>query len=98
MIVATIIDNVTTNGGDNHMRTSMTYGKLPSEKDFDAAFDKEIPDKFHFKNDPRVGSCELSSSELFVEVQKAHAEWDRGDDHAGDWCARVLECLEFEWI
>ena len=77
---------------------SMTYGKLPSQSEFDKAFDTEVDDDYSFKNDPRVGNDELNASQLWKELKKATKEWEGGDDEAGDWASSVLSTLGFEWI
>jgi hypothetical protein len=77
---------------------SMTYGVMPPREDFDAAFDREVPNRFRFGNDPRVGNCELTADELWSELESAKGEHDDGDDEAGDWASCVLYTLGFEWI
>lgn len=89
-------------------RVSMTYGVMPTRKQFDTACDE--PDLecgpngsvaatgFRFGNDKRVGDATLSPDELWTELQRAHAEWEAGAEEAGDWCSSVLGCLGFEWI
>ena len=59
--------------------------------------------RFHFANDPRVGTCELTCSELWGELEKAQLDWGNPggttcDDDAGQWCSDVLGVLGFEWI
>ncbi len=93
------------------MRKSMTYGVLPTREEFDTAFEQVSPltGRFRFSNDPRVGTVELTCSELWREIGKAHDEWyaagvsdaDRNtasEDAAGQWCSDVLGVLGFEWI
>ena len=87
---------------------SMTYGTLPLETEFVAAFETFCPDgRFKFGNDERVGNDTLNCTELWNELVKAHGEWnDFSDDteygedadSAGDWCSAVLSVLGFEWI
>lgn len=77
---------------------SMTYGKLPTQGEFDAAFDAEVHGKYRIRNDARMGNVDLTASELWAEVYKATREWEEGDDAAGDWASCVLSTLGFEWI
>lgn len=85
---------------------SMTYGILPSEDDFRKAFEVLEPEmrdgKFHFGNDKRVGTCAMTCSELWLEVQKAFTEFESDptweENGPGDWVSAVLYCLDFEWI
>jgi hypothetical protein len=59
---------------------SMTYGVLPTEDEFRAAYDAtELRDGlFHFGNDKRLGNCALNCTELWNEVCKAHTEYEQG--------------------
>lgn len=83
----------------NERRKSMTYGKLPSQSEFEKAFDEEVDgDTFDFRNDPRVGTDKLTSRELWKELKDAVSEYEDGDDEAGDWASSVMEVLGFEWI
>lgn len=84
---------------------SMTYGELPSEEDFNAAWDKLLSENelrgevFHFGNCPRMGTVALTQSELWEEIMLAHQEYETGKaDDSGDWLSAVLDCLGFEWI
>jgi hypothetical protein len=82
---------------------SMTYGILPTEEEFRAAYDAtELRDGlFHFGNDKRLGNCALNCTDLWTEVCKAHEEYsnDMSEfDETGDWLSCVLDCLGFEWI
>lgn len=87
-------------------RRSMTYGVMPTREEFDAACSepdeecgKSVDDLgFSFRNDERIGSDTLTGTELWIELEKAHIEWEAGDERAGDWCSFVLGCLGFEWI
>lgn len=91
-------------------RRSMTYGVMPSLEEFDAACAEpdddcgpdaptSVADRgFSFGNDKRIGNDILSPSELWTELTRAKAEYDAGDEAAGDWCSTVLGCLGFEWI
>lgn len=90
----------------------MTYGVLPSQDDFIAAFieDEECEDgTCTFGNDPRVGNCDLTANELWDELSEAHEEYSTGKknstelsekeiEEAGDWCSMVLYSFGFEWI
>lgn len=87
-------------------RRSMTYGVMPTREEFGAAWaepdeecGKSVDDLgFSFGNDERIGSDTLTGTELWREVEKARAEWEAGDEKAGDWCSAVLGCLGFEWV
>lgn len=70
---------------------SMSFGVMPPREDFEAAFDRECPDgTFSFGNDPCVGTCELTSSELWAELEAQKAAHDAGE-HASD-CAGDGSC------
>jgi hypothetical protein len=81
---------------------SMTYGVMPAFGEFEAAFEREVEAEgypaFRFGNCSRVGTCEMRVVGLWDELEKALAEFEAGDDEAGDWCSCVLGCLGFEWI
>ena len=92
---------------------TMTFGEMPSREEYDAAWDAleaqgELRDgMFHFGNDKRLGTCALTSSELWRELQRASREYaaeleadDQGEDPeaVGDWMSCVLSCLGFEWV
>lgn len=99
---------------------TMTYGVMPSREQFDAAClrheDDDPPEMcvanlgFSFENDPRVGTDTLTPDELWDELQKALADYNRPEEDgpegasscfiadAGDWCSTVLGCLGFEWV
>lgn len=98
------------------IRKSMTYGTLPSREEYEVAF-AALPDTatnaeghgvFVFFNDPRVGHCGLTESELWAELVKAHTEYlsDVGreidswtkQEAAGQWCSNVLGILGWEWV
>lgn len=68
----------------------MTYGVLPTREEFDAAFEANCGghygDAFAFGNDSRVGTCELTCSELWAELTKAQGEWRE--------CTPACECDE----
>lgn len=79
----------------------MTYGILPTAEQYQSAWDAkdnagELRDgMFHFGNCKRVGSCALTFSELWRELEQAVAE---GTDESLDWASCVLYCLGVEWI
>lgn len=87
-------------------RRSMTYGVMPSLEEFEAACaepdgecGRSVDDLgFSFGNDERIGTDTLTGGELWEELQRAHGEWEEGDEKAGDWCSAVLGCLGFEWV
>lgn len=85
----------------------MTYGEMPGVLVYDLAYETVIGDEpFEFRNDKRVGTCHLTQSELWKELQKAHREYSEelaGDgsmdpERIGSWIADVLGCLGFEWV
>lgn len=78
---------------------SMTYGILPSYDMYSEAFDKVV-DGFYYKirNDKRVGNVNLTKRELWMLLSEAVADWNDGDEDAGDWASVVLSTLGFEWI
>lgn len=87
------------------MDVVLTFGILPTQGQFDSQWGKEDEKggfaqdgKFHFGQDRRVGTCELSQGELWEELQKAVAEHEVGSEEAGDWCSAVLGCLSIEWV
>ncbi len=80
---------------------TVTYGVMPTREEFDAAYEVASTDDghgFRFRNDKRIGNGELTCSELWDELVKAHAEFEAGDEEAGDWCSAVLGCLDWEWV
>lgn len=87
-------------------RRPMTYGVMPSREEFDTACAEPDEERgrsveelgFSFGNDERIGTDTLTSGELWEELQRAHDEWEAGDERAGDWCSAVLGCVGFEWI
>lgn len=85
------------------MRT-LTYGVLPTREEFETAFDQYVPGiRFEFDNDPRVGTCELTASELWQELEDAVGAWESARYHktreaAGQWCSAVLSVLGFKWV
>jgi len=59
-------------------RKSMTYGVLPSQEEFEEAFEAEvttITGRFLFENDPRVGTDALNSDQLWRELSYARRDW-----------------------
>ena len=87
------------------MHTTMTFGVMPTEEQFDQAC-QMVDDEgrsvaehgFGFGNDPRVGTDRLTQGELWKECQRAFEEYSQGSDPAGDWLSSVLGCLGFEWV
>jgi len=79
---------------------TLTYGVLPTQEQFDAAFERECSSgAFRFGNDPRVGTCALTASELWRELVKARAEWDKDHNETPEgWISGVLYSLGFEWV
>lgn len=88
---------------------SMTFGKMPTREQYDAAWDKTFEDAdssdnfFSFGNDKRVGNCDLTQDELWDELNKAYQEYLKTDyfdffEGPGVWISSVLSCLGIEWI
>lgn len=78
---------------------SMTYGRLPSQAEFNKAYDENLEGgKYRFGNDARMGNAKLDASQLWKELKKATTEWEDGDDEAGEWASSVLITLGFEWV
>jgi len=91
-----------------------TYGIMPIREEFDWLWEAVDANegfrdgKFHFGNDPRLGTCALTQNELWDELQKAYDEFDDGTssdnfetskaEQTGDWLSSVLGCLGLEWI
>ena len=86
------------------MRLSLTYGVMPTEVEFEAAWAAVEAEgglragTFTFGRDPRVGNAALSCTEPWAELEAALADFEAGDEAAGDWCSCVLSCLGIEWI
>jgi hypothetical protein len=80
------------------IRRSMSYGQLPTRKEFGEAFDEEVPDKFSVGNDPYLGTDEFTESELWKALQDLTRQFEEGDDGAGDTASSILYALGFEWI
>jgi hypothetical protein len=71
------------------IHTILSYGMLPTEDQFDTAWDRTFEESatnlFRFGNDKRVGNVELSRTETWNELQKAVSEFEGGllnDDQA----------------
>ena len=86
-------------------RLILTYGVLPSRDVFEERFDQVCPNgKFSFSRDDRVGTCELSSRDLWQEILIAHTVFalttseDNLSQDAGSWVSDVLCILGIEWI
>ena len=84
-----------------------TYGEMPTREQYDMLFDDCVGDGlFPFLNDPRVGSCLLSASELWKELEKAHKEYTgllesdskKDPEVVGNWLSTVLSVLGVEWV
>jgi hypothetical protein len=87
---------------------SMTYGVLPTREEFEEAFSATCgvasvaianERACAFTDDPRVGTCELTCSELWAEITRARAEWtDEHNERPEGWISDVLGVLGFEWV
>lgn len=89
----------------------MTYGTMPSKRQFDRAFRKEVPDgfyKMHLKGaDFRAadgttfdheGVEYYDSEDLYDGVTELVAKWNDGSEQAGDLASSILLTLGFEWF
>jgi len=80
---------------------TLTYGVLPTQEQFDAAFERVCyAGPFWVGNDSRMVTCALTASDLWRELVKTHAEW-KEDYHnmtPAMWCSNVLYSLGFEWV
>ena len=80
-------------------RQSMSWGVFPSRKDFNRAFDEEVPGlRYRIRNDSIVGDDDFTASELWALCRKLKRRADRGNDAAGDLASAIMESLGFEWI
>jgi hypothetical protein len=89
---------------------TMTFGQMPTEEQFNQAWSNHFGqhinhiaedsgrDLFSFGNDKRVGTDELTQSQVWAEINKAHEEYEQGDDAAGAWVSAVLFSLGIEWV
>lgn len=79
---------------------SKTYGTLPSYPIFLACWNGSgIGKTFGFVSDSRIGTDNLTQSQLWDEIVKAHFEYHNQDNEdAGKWVSSVLHCLEIEWV
>lgn len=74
----------------NKTMISMTFGVMPTREQFDSAMVRLNARRefnapgYKFRNDQRVGTCVLSSDELWDELQKALTQYEQGDDHKPD--------------
>jgi hypothetical protein len=92
-----------------------THGIMPTREEFDWLWEAVDANegfrdgKFHFGNDPRLGTCALTQNELWNALQKAHhevcaayaeseAEFGEPAEQTDDWLSSVLGCLGLEWI
>jgi hypothetical protein len=75
---------------------SLPYGKLPSRGLFNRAMsEKTSPNRLlRFKNDPRLGNVELTSSQFFNELLKAKVE---GSVESMAWVQRHLFFISILW-
>ena len=80
------------------IRKTMTYGVMPTKREYMRAWKEDGMTAFKFGNDPRVGDAELTDEELWDELKKAVKEYRNGSEKAGTWVSDVLFVLGFEWI
>lgn len=88
---------------------SMSYGQLPSPREFSRAFRAELGDgdyTYTFRGSDAdvadaVGipdSGRFDDAELWVIVKKLQRAFEEGNDGAGDLASSILYTLGFEWI
>lgn len=86
---------------------SMSYGELPSFREFIRAFEHIAPSGYFrirlSRSDARavegiIGDDDYTVNELWVGVNRLTEEWSQGNDPAGDLASSILSILEFEWI
>lgn len=86
---------------------SMTYGTLPSRREFVRAFDREVPSGIYYisgrpaERDDVAG--EYSCSQLWHLVVDLTRAWNEAQDEteaerAGQWASNILGTFGFEWI
>lgn len=85
---------------ENHV--CVTFGTFPTHEQFEAAFNTVCADsdyRFAFGNDPYVGTCKLTCSELWDVL---HRVWGRSlvltDERAESWVSDTLCILGWEWV
>lgn len=82
-----------------HYYKTMTYGKLPTRKEFDKAFDnfEEQVSDIHFKvrNDKLFGNHDFSRNELWNTLKLSIK---KGSEEMLSFANDVLEILGFEWV
>jgi hypothetical protein len=67
-------------GAPSAAHTSMSYGILPTQNDFERAFAAFCPEGgFEFGNDPYVGFDTLSESQLWRELNAQLATWEEAE-------------------
>lgn len=75
---------------------SMTYGKLPTFKEFEKAFDEQVDGlTYRIRNDKMMGNVDLTVKELWHYLKLAVHD---GSEKALDWASVILDTLGFEWI
>lgn len=87
---------------------SMTYGVLPSWREFEKAFKKEVPEGQYpmtlrgedskAARGTVLGDGTFDAKELYKGVKQLTAKYERGDDDAGSLASAILDTLGFEWV
>jgi len=87
---------------------ALTYGKMPTKKQFEASFERLVPDgqyeirlslaDLEAAESTIIGDGLYDADELYKGVRQLTKKWDRGDEAAGDLASSILYTLEFEWI
>jgi hypothetical protein len=82
---------------------SMTYGTLPSRREFIRACGaKNLPDGIYTisgrpaERDGVAG--DYTCQELYALVRQLTARWRDGEEGAGSWASDILGTLGFEWV
>ncbi len=82
-----------------HYYKTMTYGKLPTRKEFDKAFDnfeEQVSDiTFKVRNDKLFGNHDFSRNELWDTLKLSVK---KGSEEMLSFANDVLEILGFEWV
>ena len=91
--------------------TSMTFGVMPSFKDFQKNFKRSVKgsklypytlkgeDKTAAHNAGIPVSGEFTDKELYDIVKKLNKTWEYdGDEDAGSLASGIMDTLDFEWI
>lgn len=93
----------------NSSMTSLTYGQLPTKRQFLAAYKRELGDgeyRMRLRGadvDAVRGTVFESGTSFDVDdtwdgLKELRDKWEEGNDAAGDLASSILFTLNFEWI